>query len=78
MLWGREGVFDFDVSRAASIEVKPPVLRVAQLIGNGSRVWLNRRKLNWRVVAHIAYCRELNEAEQENIARAGLGAQPPS
>jgi hypothetical protein len=26
--------------------------------------------------AHIAYRRELNEAEQENIARAGLGARP--
>ena len=28
--------------------------------------------------AHIAYRSELNEAEQENIARAGLGAKPPS
>jgi hypothetical protein len=30
------------------------------------------------IPAHIAYRRELNEVEQENIARAGLGAQPPS
>jgi hypothetical protein len=30
------------------------------------------------IPAHITYRRELNEAEQENIARAGLGAQPPS
>jgi hypothetical protein len=30
------------------------------------------------IPAHIAYRRELNEAEQENIARAGLGAQPPT
>jgi len=28
-----------------------PILTVAQLIGNGSRVWFNRRELNWRVVA---------------------------
>ena len=28
------------------------------------------------IPAHIAYRRELNEAEQENIARPGLGAQP--
>ena len=28
-----------------------PILRVAQLIGNGSRVWFNRRELNWRVIA---------------------------
>ncbi len=28
-----------------------PILTVAQLIGNGSRVWLNRRELDWRVVA---------------------------
>src|SRR6185503_7382255 len=27
-----------------------PILTVAQLIGNGSRVWLNRRQLDWRVV----------------------------
>lgn len=27
-----------------------PILTVAQLIGNGSRVWFNRRELNWRVV----------------------------
>jgi fido (protein-threonine AMPylation protein) len=30
------------------------------------------------IPAHITYRRELNEAEQENIARAGLGAQPAS
>jgi uncharacterized protein len=28
-----------------------PILTVAQLIGNGSRVWFNRRELKWRVVA---------------------------
>ncbi len=28
-----------------------PILTVAQLIGNGSRAWLNRRELNWPVVA---------------------------
>ncbi len=28
-----------------------PILTVAQLIGNASRVWFNRRELNWRVVA---------------------------
>jgi uncharacterized membrane protein YfcA len=27
-----------------------PILTVAQLIGNGSRVWFNRRELNWSVV----------------------------
>lgn len=27
-----------------------PILTVAQLIGNASRVWFNRRELNWRVV----------------------------
>jgi uncharacterized protein len=31
-----------------------PILTVAQLIGNGSRVWFNRFDLNWRVVAWIA------------------------
>lgn len=31
-----------------------PVLTVAQLIGNGSRVWFNRRELDWRVVAWFA------------------------
>lgn len=31
-----------------------PILTVAQLIGNGSRVWFNRRELNWRVVAWFA------------------------
>jgi uncharacterized protein len=31
-----------------------PVLTVAQLIGNGSRVWFNRRELNLRVVAWFA------------------------
>jgi hypothetical protein len=27
-----------------------PILTVAQLIGNGSRVWFNRRELDWRIV----------------------------
>ena len=31
-----------------------PILTVAQLIGNGSRVWLNRRELNGRVVGWFA------------------------
>lgn len=31
-----------------------PVLTVAQLIGNGSRVWFNRHELNWRVVGWFA------------------------
>lgn len=31
-----------------------PVLTVAQLIGNGSRVWFNRGEVNWRVVAWFA------------------------
>ncbi|MDE3152833.1 MAG: sulfite exporter TauE/SafE family protein [Gemmatimonadota bacterium] len=31
-----------------------PVLTVAQLIGNGSRVWFNRHELNGRVVAWFA------------------------
>ena len=31
-----------------------PILTVAQLIGNASRVWFNRRELNWHVVAWFA------------------------
>lgn len=31
-----------------------PILTVAQLVGNGSRVWFNRVALNWRVVAWFA------------------------
>jgi uncharacterized protein len=31
-----------------------PILTVAQLVGNGSRVWLNRHQLDWRVVAWFA------------------------
>lgn len=31
-----------------------PILTVAQLIGNGSRVWFNRRELDWRVVLWFA------------------------
>jgi len=31
-----------------------PILTVAQLIGNGSRVWFNRRALDYRVVAWFA------------------------
>ena len=31
-----------------------PILTVAQLVGNGSRVWLNRLALDWRVVAWFA------------------------
>ena len=31
-----------------------PILTVAQLIGNGSRVWFNRNLLDWRVVAWFA------------------------
>jgi uncharacterized membrane protein YfcA len=31
-----------------------PILTVAQLIGNGSRVWFNRREVQWRVVGWFA------------------------
>lgn len=31
-----------------------PILTVAQLIGNGSRVWFNRRELRWAVVGWFA------------------------
>ena len=31
-----------------------PILTVAQLVGNGSRVWFNRPEVNWRVVAWFA------------------------
>lgn len=31
-----------------------PILTVAQLVGNGSRVWFNRRELNWGVVGWFA------------------------
>ena len=31
-----------------------PILTVAQLVGNASRAWFNRRELNWRVVAWFA------------------------
>lgn len=31
-----------------------PILTIAQLLGNGSRVWFNRRELNWRVVGWFA------------------------
>ncbi len=31
-----------------------PILTVAQLIGNASRVWFNRYELNWKVVAWFA------------------------
>jgi len=31
-----------------------PVLTVAQLVGNGSRVWFNRRQVDYRVVAWFA------------------------
>jgi hypothetical protein len=31
-----------------------PILTVAQLIGNGSRVWFNRRELDWKVVSWFA------------------------
>lgn len=31
-----------------------PILTVAQLIGNASRVWFNRRELDWRVVGWFA------------------------
>jgi hypothetical protein len=37
-------VFVFGVREAI------PILTVAQLISNGSRVWFNRRQLDWRVV----------------------------
>jgi uncharacterized membrane protein YfcA len=41
-------VFVFGVREAI------PILTVAQLIGNGSRVWFNRRELDWRVVGWFA------------------------
>jgi hypothetical protein len=41
-------MFVFDVREAI------PILTVAQLIGNGSRVWFNRHELDWHVVAWFA------------------------
>jgi uncharacterized protein len=39
---------------AFGIRQAVPILTVAQLIGNGSRVWFNRRELDWRVVGWFA------------------------
>jgi uncharacterized protein len=39
---------------AFGVRAAIPILTVAQLIGNGSRVWFNRRELKWRVVAWFA------------------------
>jgi uncharacterized membrane protein YfcA len=36
------------------IRAAVPILTVAQLIGNGSRVWFNRAELRWKVVAWFA------------------------
>ncbi|MFP5227590.1 MAG: sulfite exporter TauE/SafE family protein [Acidobacteriota bacterium] len=36
------------------MRVAVPILTVAQLIGNGSRVWFNRRELNWPIVGWFA------------------------
>jgi uncharacterized membrane protein YfcA len=41
-------VFVFGVREAI------PILTVAQLIGNGSRVWFNRHELDWKVVVWFA------------------------
>jgi len=41
-------VFVFGVREAI------PILTVAQLIGNGSRVWFNRHELDWKVVGWFA------------------------
>ncbi len=39
---------------AVGVRDAVPILTVAQLIGNGSRVWFNRRELNYRVVGWFA------------------------
>lgn len=39
---------------AFGIREAVPILTVAQLIGNGSRVWFNRREVNWQVVRWFA------------------------
>lgn len=39
---------------AFGIRAAVPILTVAQLIGNASRVWFNRRELRWNVVAWFA------------------------
>jgi uncharacterized membrane protein YfcA len=39
---------------AFGVRAAVPILTVAQLIGNGSRVWFNRRDLDYRVVAWFA------------------------
>ncbi len=36
------------------IRAAVPILTVGQLIGNGSRVWFNRRELGWKVVVWFA------------------------
>lgn len=44
-----------------------PILTVAQLIGNGSRVWFNRRELDWKVVAWFALGRHTNGYFGRNV-----------
>lgn len=39
---------------AFGVRAAVPILTVAQLIGNGSRVWFNRHELDYRVVAWFA------------------------
>ncbi|HVZ65100.1 MAG TPA: sulfite exporter TauE/SafE family protein [Lacunisphaera sp.] len=52
-----------------------PILAVAQLVGNGSRVWFNRRELEWRVVGWFAVgAVPLGLAGGFLFARAPLGA----
>ncbi|KUG02613.1 putative membrane protein [hydrocarbon metagenome] len=36
------------------IKAAVPILTVAQLMGNASRVWLGRRDLDWKVIAFFA------------------------
>ncbi|HSM88037.1 MAG TPA: sulfite exporter TauE/SafE family protein, partial [Candidatus Limnocylindrales bacterium] len=52
-----------------------PILTVAQLIGNGSRVWFNRKELDWKVVGWFAVgAVPLAYAGGVLFAKAPLGA----
>jgi hypothetical protein len=57
-----------------------PILTVAQLVGNGSRVWFNGRHLDGRVVVWFALapCRSASSAGSSSAGRRSAGSHGSS
>lgn len=49
------------LTNSLGVQAAVPVLTIAQLLGNGSRVWFGRREIRWRPLEYIRPLFRINQ-----------------